>query len=217
MCEFMKWDTGAQKQWYSCFTAAFPNPCDVGKKRTSLPCLLISCLSVTGCQIEEQCEDEGRLFTGDSGVHSCHFPAHHVSAIGCPQAIMCVCVCLYEGFYFRSFLGRLGETTGVHQDRDPSAPFRKIHRGRRFLLSCRWERAGQILNKWLKFVTGLVYSWITAQAGLNKQSPTHLQFRQLWSVVIRSCPIPVLGHSWNLMWSSAAFTHPPQGLVCCEF
>lgn len=62
----------------------------MGKKRTSLPCLLVSCPSVTSCQIEEQCENEGRLFIGDSGVHFCHFPVDHVSAAGCPPAPVCM-------------------------------------------------------------------------------------------------------------------------------
>lgn len=102
MCEFMKRDTEAQKQWYSSFAVASPKPCDVGKKRTSLSCLLISCPSVAGCQIEERCEDECRLFNSDSGVHSCHFPVHRVSVAGYPQAS--VGVCLYLEFHFRIFL-----------------------------------------------------------------------------------------------------------------
>lgn len=95
MCEFMKWDSET-REFKNNDILALRRLSQIhvtwGKKRTSLPCLLKSYLSMTSCQIEERCEDEVWLFIGDSGVHSCHFPVDHVSAAGYPQASVGVCL-----------------------------------------------------------------------------------------------------------------------------
>lgn len=61
--EMRQWDTGVQKQWYSCFAAAFPNPCDVREKEN------ISALSPQIISEYDQLPDRGAVWGWSLAFH----------------------------------------------------------------------------------------------------------------------------------------------------